>query len=364
MNAVSIVVPVLVGAFALVAASGAALAWHTWRSAKAVERSHPPIGAFAATRTPAGPRNVHYVDRPGNPALLPVVFVHGASGNLRDQLEAFGDALAALPDASRPRAIFLDRPGAGYTQRQPGDHDPYAQARTVAELLDALGIARAVVCGHSYGAGVAATFAVAHPERAAGIALLAPASHPWAGRLVWYYRLVASRALRHVAAWTIVLPLGRRMVQAGVDGTFAPDAATPDYAHRTAVNLLLRPATFLANAADINHIKAHAAELSPRYGEIACPTYICAGEADRVVRATIHAVGLYRAIPQSHMDWAEGVGHKPDYVLTRRILGEILRMCAPPLRVVARGAESRDTEGWGALGEVRATREEFRDAAE
>lgn len=308
------------------------LAVRTTAEVRSIVRDHPPIGACARV----GGRTIHYIDRAGHPALLPIVFVHGASGNLRDQLEAFGDALAGLPDAQRPRAIFVDRPGAGYTQRLPGDHDPYRQAATVADLLDALDIPRAVVCGHSYGAGLAATFAIAHPERAAGVALLAPASHPWAGRLVWYYRLVSSRALRKVAAWTLVVPLGRRMVQAGVEGTFRPDVPPPDYAERTAVPLLLRPAAFLANAADINHIKAHAAELSPRYREIACPTYICAGEADAVVRATIHAMGLYRAIPQARMDWAEGVGHKPDYVLTRRIVDELLRMVAPPLRVVAR----------------------------
>ena len=335
-----VIVALLIGA--------AVLVLRTWLGARTISQECPPVGAFAQARG----RTIHYVDRPGNPSLLPIVFVHGASGNLRDQLEAFGDALANLPDASRPRAIFMDRPGAGYTQRLPGDHDPYAQARTVADLMDVLGLPRAVVCGHSYGAGVAATFAVAYPERAAGIALLAPASHPWAGRLVWYYRLVASRAFRKIAAWTVVLPLGRRMVQAGVDGTFWPDAAVPDYAGRTAVSLLLRPATFLANAADINHIKAHAAELSPRYREIGCPTYICAGEADAVVRATIHAMGLYRAIPGSRMDWAEGVGHKPDYVLTRRIVDELLRMAAPPLRVVAR-TRRREVEV-----------ETFREAAE
>ena len=343
------------GLVALVTVAGLCAVMRTWLAARAIERNFPPVGAFAHVRTPAGARAIHYVDRPGNPALLPIVFVHGASGNLRDQLGAFGSTLAALPDARRPRAIFLDRPGAGYTERLAGDHDPYAQARTVADLMDALAIPRAIVCGHSYGAGVAATFAIAHPGRAAGIALLAPASHPWAGRLVWYYRVVASRALRGVAAWTLVLPLGRRLVQTGIDGTFWPDPAPGDYATRTGVELLLRPAAFLANAADINHIKVHAAELAPRYREIACPTYICTGDADPVVRPTIHAMGLYRAIAQARMDWVEGVGHKPDYVMTARIMGELLRMAAPPLRVVSR-AEAADP--------ATPERDAFRDAAE
>lgn len=346
MNLVTVVALLLAMTLAL---GALLLVARTWTGARAIGADHPPIGTFVQ----ANGRSIHHVDRPGNPSLLPIVFVHGASGNLRDQLEAFGDAFANLPDAQRPRTIFMDRPGAGYTQRRPGDHDPYEQARTVADLLDALDIPRAVVCGHSYGAGVAATFAVAHPDKAAGIALLAPASHPWAGRLVWYYRLVASRAFRTIAAWTIVVPLGRRMVQAGVDGTFWPDAPTPHYAERTAVPLLLRPAAFLANAADINHIKAHAAELSPRYREITCPTYICAGESDAVVRATIHAMGLYRAIAHARMDWAEGVGHKPDYVLTRRIVDELLRMAAPALRVVARGTREGSTAA-----------PKFKDAAE
>ena len=40
----------------------------------------------------------------------------------------------------------------------------------------------------------------------------------------------------------------------------------------------------------------------------------------------------------SGFEITEGVGHKPDYVLTRRIVDELLRMVAPPLRVVARAS--------------------------
>lgn len=342
---------VILSLTALVALALIGLALNTWLACRAIERRFPPMGTLANVNG----RAIHYVERSGHPALTPVVFVHGASGNLRDQLAAFEDALAGLPEARRPRTIYVDRPGAGYTERRSGDHDPDEQAQVVVDLLDALEIPRAVVCGHSYGAGVAATFAAVHPERAAGIALLAPASHPWPGRLVWYYRLVGSRLLRHLSAWTFILPVGRRMLDGGVAVTFAPNPVPTGYAEGAGIELLFRPANFLANASDINHIKRYAAKLSPRYAGIACPTYICAGDEDRVVRSTIHAMGLYRAIPHARMDWYEGVGHKPDYVLTDLIVEELVRMAAPPFRVIANPERQVERE---------LTVEPFRAAAE
>ena len=286
---------------------------NTIRHVRRFERQWPPLGRIAQTPR----RRIHYHDIPSsNPARdeTPVVFIHGASGNLRDQVAAFAPIIGG-----RFRAIFVDRPGAGYTERKPGDHDPHEQAGIVADILDHLGIERAIVCGHSYGAGCAATFAIDCPDRVAQLVLLAPASHPWPGRLSWPYRLAATPGIRELVTWTIAVPLGLRMIPDGVAATFAPDGTPEGYGDEAGIPLMLRPRNFLANAADILYIKRHASNLSPRYREIEAPTLIVSGTADAVVRHTIHAVGLHRAIPNAVLREVPGMGHKPDYVMARTV---------------------------------------------
>ena len=323
---------------------GLALAFRTWRWQRRIEARFPPLGRFVEIGENDGGdklRRVHIVDVPGNPALLPVVFIHGASGNLYDQVGAFHEAVARLPHAKRFRSIYVDRPGCGYTERRTTDATPHAQAAMVAATLDALGIERAVICGHSFGAGVAVTMATAHPDKVAALSLLAPAAYPWPADLGWPYKLAALPVLRTVCAWTIVVPLGLRLIPPGIAGTFAPDPVPEGYRETGATDLLLRPANFLANAADILAIKREAALVSPLYERIDCPAWILQGSDDAVVRPTIHAVGLSRAIHGARMEWHDGVGHKPDYVLRERVLPQLVRF---------------------ARGEVGA--EEFKQAAE
>ena len=326
-------------AIASIAAAGLFLAWRTRRDVARLEARFPPLGRIIEMTDQGRPRSVHVLDIPGNPELLPVVFIHGASGNLYDQVGAFRDAVARLPHSERFRSIYVDRPGCGYTERRATDNTPRAQAAMVAATLDGLGIERAVICGHSFGAGVAVTMAVAHPEKVAALALLAPAAYPWPADLGWPYKMASLPVVRTICAWTFVVPLGRRLVPPGVLGTFAPDAVPDAYQETGATELLLRPANFLANAADILAIKARAAEISPLFAAIRKPTWILQGARDAVVRPTIHAVGLHRAIDGSRLEWHEGVGHKPDYVFRDRIVRELVAFARESEGELAEAAE-------------------------
>ena len=327
-------IPLIV--LALVVFAGLVLSVGTARGSAALEKRFPPLGRLVEVRDTDEPRKVHVLDVPGNPALLPVVFIHGASGNLYDQVGAFRDSVAALPHHRRFRSIYIDRPGCGYTERRPGDDTPRAQADMVASTLDALGIERAVICGHSFGAGVAVTMGAFNREKVAALALLAPAAYPWPADLGWPYKLAALPVLRTICAWTFVMPLGRKLVDPGIAGTFAPDLPPEGYREGGATDLLLRPANFLSNAADILAIKRRAAEISPSFRTIDRPVWILQGSHDAVVRPTIHAVGLYRAIPHARLEWHEGLGHKPDYVHRKRIVDELVRFAR------GEGEERRD----------------------
>ena len=88
----------------------------------------------------------------------PVVLLHGLASQRR-----FWDlvvpGLAGLP------LVALDQRGHGESESPDEGYDTATIVRDVATALDSLGISRAVVVGHSWGASVACSFAAAHPER-------------------------------------------------------------------------------------------------------------------------------------------------------------------------------------------------------
>lgn len=102
---------------------------------------------------------------------LPVVLLHGIGSGAASwvqQLEALG--------ATR-RVLAWDAPGYG-TSSPLADASPLAAAyaKRLAGWLDALGLARCVLVGHSLGAIMAGAFAAAHPQRVAGLLLVSPAA--------------------------------------------------------------------------------------------------------------------------------------------------------------------------------------------
>jgi pimeloyl-ACP methyl ester carboxylesterase len=75
--------------------------------------------------------------------------------------------------------IAIDLPGFGESDRpRRFGYDFAAYASIVEEVMDKLGVARAQLCGHSLGGGVALTLAARRPERVERLALIAPAIFP------------------------------------------------------------------------------------------------------------------------------------------------------------------------------------------
>lgn len=102
-------------------------------------------------------------DDGGRPAL---VFLHAgvADGRLWD------GAMAAA--AGRRSALRMDRRGFGQTRITAAR--PHAWVGDLLAVLDALGLARVELIGCSQGGRIAIDFALAHPERIAGLTLVAP----------------------------------------------------------------------------------------------------------------------------------------------------------------------------------------------
>jgi len=98
-----------------------------------------------------------------------VVLLHGFGGDLDNWLFNVGP-LAAVADV-----VALDLPGHGESDIKLPGITVEALAAFVSAFLDRLGIERCHLAGHSLGAAVAAQLALEHPERVAGLVLIAPA---------------------------------------------------------------------------------------------------------------------------------------------------------------------------------------------
>ena len=105
-----------------------------------------------------------YIER-GRNGGVPLILVHG----LTDSMRSYEPVLDALPD--HIHAYAITQRGHGDAERPKDGYGARAMAGDVIALMDALGIERAVVAGHSHGATIARRVAADHPDRVAGCVL-------------------------------------------------------------------------------------------------------------------------------------------------------------------------------------------------
>ena len=101
---------------------------------------------------------------------VPVLLLHGFGADLNTWMFS-QPALAA-----ERRVIAVDLPGHGGSTKRVDHVDAASYAAVIGHALDALGIERVHLVGHSMGGGVAIHFAQWQPERVATLTLIASAS--------------------------------------------------------------------------------------------------------------------------------------------------------------------------------------------
>jgi pimeloyl-ACP methyl ester carboxylesterase len=259
-------------------ALGAAVLFN-WALARFIELLVPPIGRFVEV----GGLRLHMADsgpRPGR-SEPPLLFIHGLLG----QLNHFSFALAArFPER---RVVLIDRPGSGYSQT--AHPQTFAeQAALIARAIEALGLERPLVVGHSLGGAVALALALDHRDRIGGLALVAPLTHLAAARskmsgailggLAW-----RSRFIWRLGAWTFgpVLTLLRSGVAREL--TFAPDPMPARFWSRGGGLLAARPSALLAAASDLLTQPRELPGMARRYGALDVPIGVLFGESDGVL---------------------------------------------------------------------------------
>lgn len=282
---------------------------------RAIERRFPPRGRWIV----AGGLRQHVVELGTASATAPpIVLLHGAGCNLED-LRPLGERLAATH-----RVILVDRPGQGWSEgRGRATRSPSVQAVILREVLDRLGVARAIVAGHSWGGALALAFGLDHPDRVAGLALLAPPTHPHLSRLTWLYGALSLPVTGWLFAHSFALPLSAAALPAGVRGVFMPQLPPPDYLKRSAAWLLLRPKSFLANAYDLAGLQLYLAGQVPRYSSLQASTVVISGDRDRAAPLRRHAMAFAAALPSARLVVLPGVGHMLHHAEAERIVGAI-----------------------------------------
>ncbi|MDX8523309.1 alpha/beta hydrolase [Mesorhizobium sp. MSK_1335] len=289
-----------------------------------IERRNPPAGAFAEID---GAR-IHYVHIPARAGadLPPVIFIHGASANLRDQMLPLKPLLEG-----RAEMLFLDRPGFGWSER--GDNETLAaQADTIAALMDRLHIEKAIILAHSFGGAITTAFARQHPEKTLGLVFISPATHPWpGGATAWYYKLTAMPVVGWLFSETLAYPAGMLQIGDATACVFSPNSVPDGYVDKAAISLVLRPRAFRANARDVAQLYDYVRAASLGYREIKAPTVVISGDRDKVVYATIHSIGLERDIPGAELVWVHNLGHKPDWIAPDLVVGAIEKVAGAPV---------------------------------
>ena len=238
------------------------------------------------------------------PVLLLVHGMAGSSVTWRHVMPALAERLTVLAP---------DLLGQGQSDKPQGEYSLGAHANTLRDLLDALGYERATVIGQSLGGGVAMQFAYQFPERCERLVLVGSGG---LGREVTFYLRMLSVPGFESASLLFCTPrlrdAGNRVAtwlgRAGVRSTPAGQEMWRSYA--SLADAASRQA-FFRSLRDVIDFNGQAVSALGRLHRVAqLPTLIVWGARDPIIPVS-HAVAARRAIPGSHLEIFDGVGHYP-----------------------------------------------------
>lgn len=244
--------------------------------------------------------HVHYRDQ-GQKNALPLVLLHGSNASLH----TWEPWVAELGDQFR--LISVDLPAHGLTGAVPGDD--YSQAgmtKFVDEFTRAIKVERFALAGNSMGGGVAARFAVDHPERVTHLILLdaggLPSKTPRDPGLA--FRIAATPVLQNL----ILFVTPRRLLEDGLKKAIVDDAlVTPEMVDRY-WELNRREGT---RAATLKRFQTpNDGYLEQNVTKIAAPTLILWGDLDTLVPRDV-GESYNAAIKGSRLIVYKNVGHLP-----------------------------------------------------
>jgi pimeloyl-ACP methyl ester carboxylesterase len=262
-----------------------------------VEQALPAQGRFIDI----GADRIHYVEYGNGP---PIVFVHGLSGQLRNFAYLHMKELA-----QSHRVILIDRPGSGHSTRGAcSSASISAQARTVAMFIDAMGLNKPLLVGHSLGGAIALAVGLNHQQSVGRLALIAPLTHMADPVAAFRGLMIRSSLLRRIVSVTLAAPFAIKGSRAILDIVFGPDDVPKDFPTKGGGLLGLRPRTFYAASSDMMAIPDELPAMESRYATLRLPVDVLYGREDRILDWRHHGEALKRKLDHTTLRLVDG-GH-------------------------------------------------------
>ncbi|MBI5110981.1 MAG: alpha/beta fold hydrolase [Rhodovulum sp.] len=283
-----------------------------------------PAGPALAAAVAASPDNraAHVIEvRAAAASGPPVVLLHGLGGLAEEILAPL------MPLAARHRLLALDRPGYGSSAPQPADElAPDRQADWVAAVLESLDVGPAIVVAHSFGASVALWLARSHPQRVAGLVLLAPFCRPTQPASKPLLRLATMPAIGRPVRWAIpqVAPWLAGRVLAS---SFAPDPVPP-HMLRLPFAVAVQPPAVLAMAAELRGFNPAMERFAAPARPIDCRTVVIWGGRDRVTPWPHHGAWLMPQLGWGSAVELPAVGHMIQHLRPDVVAGAVAEVAA------------------------------------
>ncbi len=206
--------------------------------------------------------------------------------------------------AAGHRVIACDLPGHGLSDAPdaPGSYTTERFAAVVLELMDALGIERAVLAGQSMGGKVVTHVALTAPSRVRALSLYGPVGF---GLIPPWHALSPSLPIPPGELISMMIPRSViAFVQHRVWGKigFFTERDVDEYWAPTQFPAVVR--------AQVQMLKEFSWGLwdEPRLQELTMPTHVVFGTRDRTVRP-MHAERLARVLPVGNLTWITDGGH-------------------------------------------------------
>jgi pimeloyl-ACP methyl ester carboxylesterase len=296
--------------------------------AKQAERDNPPAGRFVETN---GVR-LHYVERG---AGEPLVLLHG-NGSMVQDFESSGLLDMA---AQKYRVIAFDRPGFGHSERPRSMvWTPEKQADLIHAALQKIGVSRAIVLGHSWGASVATALALNYPQAVASLVLASGYYYPSPRADVVFASGPAVPVVGDVMRYTLAPILGRAMWPIVLRKIFGP-APTPHKFAGFPKEMALRPSQIRAIAAEAALMIPNAFRMRGDYAGLKMPVVIISGDDDRLIDVD-QSARLHEEVAQSSFHRVRGAGHMVHQTAPAAIMAAIDEAAAagPPAEGLPRAA--------------------------
>ncbi|MGH7313137.1 MAG: alpha/beta fold hydrolase [Candidatus Rokuibacteriota bacterium] len=245
---------------------------------------------------------LHYLVQGRGPV---VALVHGLGGFAA----SWGPTMEAL--AGRATVLALDLPGFGRSAKPRVRYGLELFARALDGFLDAMGVGQVGLVGHSLGASVVLTYALAHPDRVDRVAFVGGLVPGFPYRPSPVYRALALPGVGEALALCGCAAVYRAALARCFHRPRADEIeflVTCDYATRTGWG---------ARAAYLSTVRAVREDCHMRGPEyrrvlrgVTTPVLLIHGRQDPVVPAA-HCQEVARGLPRAETRWVDACGHFP-----------------------------------------------------